>query len=101
VERDTRRRHRGSEVNLRALAGSMGDFGTPFPLAVGLIAVNGMSPVTLLILIGLTNILTGLIYRLPMPVEPKKVVSVAASGQAGPRRCWSSRAWAWGSSGSC
>jgi MFS superfamily sulfate permease-like transporter len=32
-------------------------------------------------MIGLTNIVTGLIYRLPMPVEPKKVVSVAAIAQ--------------------
>ncbi|MBI1877430.1 MAG: hypothetical protein HYR94_04240 [Chloroflexi bacterium] len=29
--------HRDSEFNLRELAGSMGDFGTLFPLTVGLI----------------------------------------------------------------
>jgi hypothetical protein len=72
------------EFNLRELAGSMGDFGTLFPLAVGLIAVNGMDPVALFVMIGLVNIATGLIYRLPMPVEPKKVISVAAIGQVWP-----------------
>ena len=73
--------HRDFEFSLRELAGSMGDFGTLFPLAVGLIAVCGMDPVGLFVMIGLTNIATGLIYRLPMPVEPQKVVSVAAIAQ--------------------
>jgi len=59
----------------------MGDFGTLFPLAVGLIVVCGMDPAALFVMIGLTNIATGLIYRLPMPVEPKKVISVAAIAQ--------------------
>ncbi|HHX65555.1 MAG TPA: hypothetical protein GX702_11765 [Chloroflexi bacterium] len=59
----------------------MGDFGTLFPLAVGLIVVTGINPTALFVMIGLTNIVTGLIYRLPMPVEPKKVVSAAAIAQ--------------------
>ncbi len=77
-------RHRDFEFNLRELAGSMGDFGTLFPLAVGLIVVNGLNPAGLFIMIGLVNIVTGLVYRLPMPVEPKKVVSVAAIAQQWP-----------------
>jgi hypothetical protein len=32
------------EFNLRELAGSMGDFGTLFPFAIGYIAVNGLDP---------------------------------------------------------
>jgi len=62
----------------------MGDFGTLFPLAMGLIAVCGMDPAALFLMIGLTNIATGIIYRLPMPVEPKKAVSVTAIAQAWP-----------------
>lgn len=83
MERDPRR-YRDFEFNLRELAGSMGDFGTLFPLAIGLIAVNGMDPTGLFVMLGLTNIATGLIYRLPMPVEPKKVVSAAAIAQGWP-----------------
>ncbi len=83
MQRDTRH-YKDFEFNLRELAGSMGDFGTLFPLAIGLIAVNGMDPVALFVMIGLTNIVTGLVYRLPMPVEPKKVVSVAAIAQGWP-----------------
>jgi MFS superfamily sulfate permease-like transporter len=83
MQRDPRP-YKDFEFNLRELAGSMGDFGTLFPLAIGLIAINGMDPVGLFVLLGLTNIATGLIYRLPMPVEPKKVVSVAAIAQGWP-----------------
>jgi MFS family permease len=50
------KRYRDFEFNLRELAGSMGDFGTLFPLAVGYIAVNGLNPSGLFIVLGLTNI---------------------------------------------
>jgi hypothetical protein len=70
--------HKDFEFNLRELAGSMGDFGTLFPLAIGYIVVCGLDPAGLFIWLGLVNIATGLVYRLPMPVEPKKVVAVAA-----------------------
>ncbi|MFQ5858880.1 MAG: putative sulfate/molybdate transporter, partial [Anaerolineae bacterium] len=71
-------KHQDFEFNLRELAGSMGDFGTLFPLAIGFIAVNGLDPAGLFIMMGLTNIAIGLVYRLPMPLQPKKVIAVAA-----------------------
>jgi MFS superfamily sulfate permease-like transporter len=73
--------HRDFEFNMRELGGSMGDFGTLFPLAIGYIAVNGLDPAGLFIMLGLTNIALGLIYRMPMPVEPKKVIAVTAIAQ--------------------
>ena len=72
---------RSFEFNLRELAGSMGDFGTLFPLAIGYIAINGLSPSGFLVMMGMTNIATGLIYRLPMPIEPMKVLAVMAIAQ--------------------
>ncbi len=69
------------EFNLRELAGAMGDFGTLFPLAIGYIVVCGLDPAGLLVMMGLTNIVTGLVYRLPMPVEPMKVLAVVAIAQ--------------------
>ena len=69
------------EFNLRELAGSMGDFGALFPLAIGYIAVCGLNPAGLLVMMGLANIATGLIYRLPMPIEPMKVLAVVAIAQ--------------------
>lgn len=70
------------EFNLRELAGSLGDFGTLLPLAIGYITVCGLDPAGLLIMMGLANIATGLIYRLPMPLEPMKVLAVVAIAQA-------------------
>ncbi len=72
------------EFNLRELAGSMGDFGTLFPLAIGYFAINGLNPAGLLIMMGLTNIVTGIVYRLPMPLQPKKVLAVVAISQRWP-----------------
>ncbi|MGC9398705.1 MAG: putative sulfate/molybdate transporter [Anaerolineae bacterium] len=69
------------EFNLRELGGSLGDFGTLFPLAVGYIAVNGLDPAGLFVMLGLTNIALGLLYRLPMPLQPKKVIAAVAIGQ--------------------
>jgi len=59
----------------------MGDFGTLFPLAIGFFVVNGLNPAGLLVMMGLANIVTGVIYRLPMPIEPKKVLAVVAISQ--------------------
>ncbi|MGC9468836.1 MAG: putative sulfate/molybdate transporter [Anaerolineae bacterium] len=70
--------HRDFEFNLRELGGSLGDFGTLFPLAIGYIAINGLNPAGLFVMLGLTNIALGLIYRLPMPLQPKKVIAAVA-----------------------
>lgn len=69
------------EFNLRELAGSMGDWGTLFPLAIGYIVVNRLDPAGFLVMMGLANIVTGLVYRLPMPIEPMKVLAVMAIAQ--------------------
>jgi MFS superfamily sulfate permease-like transporter len=69
------------EFNLREFAGSMGAFGTLFPLAIGYIAVCGLNPAGFLVMMGLANIATGIIYRLPLPIEPMKVLAVVAIAQ--------------------
>jgi predicted benzoate:H+ symporter BenE len=75
-------RVRGFEFNLRELGGSLGDFGTLLPFTVGYIVICGFEPVGLLFGIGLTNIFLSLVYRLPLPVQPKKVVGSVALAQA-------------------
>jgi MFS superfamily sulfate permease-like transporter len=62
----------------------MGDFGTLFPLSVGYIVVCGMNPAGFLVMMGLANIVTGLVYRLPLPIEPMKVIAVIAIAQQWP-----------------
>ena len=75
------KQYKDFEFNLRELGGSMGDFGTLFPLAVSYIAINGLDPAGLFIMLGLTNIALGLVYRLPMPLQPKKIIAVTAITQ--------------------
>jgi len=72
------------DFNARELAGSMGDFGTLFPLAIGYIVVCGLDPAGFLVMMGIANIVTGLVYRLPMPIEPMKVLAVVAIAQHWP-----------------
>jgi hypothetical protein len=69
------------DFNMREFSGSLGNLGTFLPLAVGYIAVCGLNPAGLLIMMGLANIFTGLLYRLPIPIEPMKVIAAAAIAQ--------------------
>ena len=55
-------------------AGSLGDFGTLIPLSVALMVITGLSVTTVLLAVGLFYIITGLYYKLPIPVQPLKVV---------------------------
>lgn len=66
---------------LREAAGALGDLGTLFPLALGYIVICGMDPTGVLVMMGLANIVTGLVYRLPMPIEPMKVIAIVAIAQ--------------------
>lgn len=90
------------EFILRELAGSMGDFGTLIPLAVSYIAINGLNPAGLFIVLGLTNIALGLIYRLQMPLQPKKIVAITAITQRwSPEFIYASGLGLWVRYGSC
>ncbi|MEI8356229.1 MAG: putative sulfate/molybdate transporter, partial [Deltaproteobacteria bacterium] len=69
------------EFSGRELAGSMGDLGVLIPFAIGYISVCGLNPAGFLVMMGLANIATGIAYRLPMPIEPMKVIAIAAIAQ--------------------
>lgn len=59
-------------------AGSLGDLGTLLPLAMGMILVNGLSPDGLFFSVGLFYIVAGWFYRVPVAVQPMKVVGAYA-----------------------
>ncbi|MCP4716766.1 MAG: hypothetical protein GY868_16715, partial [Deltaproteobacteria bacterium] len=71
----------GYEFNLRELAGALGDFGTLIPLAVGYITVCGLNPTGLLVMMGIVNIVIGVVYKIPLPLQPMKVIAVVAIAQ--------------------
>ncbi len=59
-------------------AGSLGDLGTIIPLSVALMLITGLSATTVLLTVGIFYIVTGLYFKLPIPVQPLKVVSAIA-----------------------
>jgi hypothetical protein len=63
------------------LAGAVGDLGVMVPIAVALIVKNGLSPTAVLLPAGLLYVMAGLLYRVPVPVQPLKAFGVIAITQ--------------------
>ena len=57
------------------LSGAFGDLGTDLPLIVGMILSARLDAASVLIVYGLLQVATGLVYRMPMPVQPLKAVA--------------------------
>ena len=66
------------EFSLKEFAGALGDFGPLNPFILGYIVVLGLNPAGIFLAMGLSNLILGLIYRLPLPIEPKKVIGTIA-----------------------
>lgn len=60
------------------LAGSLGDLGTLIPLSIALVTVTGLGFTPLFLAVGLFYLATGLWFRLPVPVQPLKLVAAIA-----------------------
>lgn len=71
-------RGRTLRLDLNEISGSMGDLATFLPLAVGLIAVNGVNATSIFLSAGLLYIAAGLYYGIPVPVQPLKATSAIA-----------------------
>lgn len=65
--------------NLPELGGALGDLGTLLPLMVALILVNGLNATSVLVGVGVFYIVSGIYFRLPMPVQPLKAVAASAT----------------------
>jgi len=72
-----RSEHRNS-IALTEWAGAVGDLGILLPFAFALVIFNGFPPERLLFLWGLTYIVTGWYYRVPVSVQPLKAMAVIA-----------------------
>jgi len=66
------------QFNRLELAGSLGDLGTLLPLAIGMILINGLSPVGLFLSVGIFFIFSGVYYGVTVPVQPMKVIGAYA-----------------------
>lgn len=68
----------GIQFNLSELAGAFGDFGIILPLMFAVAVVCKLNLGIILFFFGVWFVITGVIYRLPVPVEPMKVIAVVA-----------------------
>jgi MFS superfamily sulfate permease-like transporter len=59
-------------------AGAVADLGVFVPIAVALVVKNGLSPTAVLLPAALLYIAAGLLYRLPVPVQPLKAFGAIA-----------------------
>lgn len=67
---------RNLQFNRHELAGAFGDIGTTLPIVAALLLATDLNPAGVLTAFGLAQIATGLIYGLPMPVQPLKAMAV-------------------------
>lgn len=67
-----------AKFNRQELSGSLGDLGTFLPIILGLAYVTGLSFSAMLFWSGAANILTGLVFAIPMPIQPMKAIAAVA-----------------------
>jgi hypothetical protein len=63
---------------LAEISGSLGDLGTFLPIVIALTVNESISLPTTLIFTGLFNILTGVFFGIPLPVQPMKAIAAVA-----------------------
>ncbi|MED6124344.1 CCR4-NOT core ubiquitin-protein ligase subunit mot2 [Stylosanthes scabra] len=78
-----------STINLKTslsseLSGAVGDLGTYIPIVLALSLVNSLDLTTTLVFTALYNIATGLLFGLPMPVQPMKSIAAVAISESPP-----------------
>jgi hypothetical protein len=68
----------GNNYNLMEFAGAFGDLGTLIPFVIGYITINRMDPLGILVAFGLFMVITGHVFRTPVPVQPMKAMGAMA-----------------------
>ncbi len=70
------------KFSLIEFSGGLGDLGTFIPLAAGMAVVSGMDLGLILIFAGLANIFAGVLFGIPVPVQPMKAIAAVAIADA-------------------
>jgi xanthine/uracil/vitamin C permease (AzgA family) len=69
------------KFNRNEFSGAFGDIGTDLPLIIGMILASGLDTASVLITYGIMQLVTALIYGIPMPVQPLKAVAMIVIAQ--------------------
>ncbi len=64
--------------NRMEFSGSLGDLGALLPIAIAMIVLNGLNATNVMVTIGVFYILSGLYFKVPVPVQPMKVIGAYA-----------------------
>lgn len=69
------------DAPLAELSGSLGDLGTLLPLMIALSVGGSIDLASTLVFSGLANIVTGVLFGVPLPVQPMKAIAAVAISQ--------------------
>jgi len=76
IEKETEKKYK--KFTLREFGGAFGDWGTLVPFIIGYISIVGLSPAGIFLTLGITNIILGVKFNLPLPVQPQKTIGTVA-----------------------
>jgi hypothetical protein len=74
--KETERKYK--KFTLREFGGAFGDWGTLIPFIIGYISIVGLNPAGIFLTLGITNIILGVKFDLPLPVQPQKTIGTVA-----------------------
>lgn len=66
------------KFSLKEFGGAFGDWGTLIPFIIGYISIVGFNPAGIFLTLGITNIILGIRFNLPLPVQPQKTIGTIA-----------------------
>lgn len=69
------------KFSIREFGGAFGDWSTLIPFIIGYILIVGLNPAGIFLCLGITNIVLGIKYNLPLPVQPQKTIGTIAISQ--------------------
>ena len=75
-EKESEKDHK--KFTLREFGGAFGDWGTLVPFIIGYISIVGLNPAGIFLTLGITNIILGIKFNLPLPVQPQKTIGTVA-----------------------
>ncbi len=64
--------------NRLEFSGSLGDLGTLLPIAIAMIVLNGLKVTNVMVTVGLFYVIAGIYFKVPVPVQPMKVIGAYA-----------------------
>ena len=76
IEKESEEKYK--KFTLREFGGSFGDWGTLIPFIIGYISIVGLNPAGIFLTLGITNVILGLKFNLPLPVQPQKTIGAVA-----------------------